>query len=156
MTVRCGAAIASGYRITSVVGVWPAGVLMTPFGQCRLSTTPAIVDGVRRIVAQPVNRSGGVDAGALGGLFENKIDGTLGQWISGLPNGLKHRRRRRRIVAVGKQAGGDHRGDQDLAALTALAGDRELCLSQPDSNLTATCHSGFSPIGGPSAGWLHF
>jgi len=114
-------------------------------------------DGVRRMgVAQPVNRSGGVDAGALGRLFDNKIDGTLGQWIPGLPSGLEHRRRRRRIAAVGKQAGGDRRGDQHLAALTALADDRELCLPQPDSNLTATRQSGFSPIGGPSAGWLLF
>ena len=157
LPVRCDAAMASGYRITSVVGVWPAGVLMTPFGQSCLSTTPAIVDGVRRMgVAQSVKRSGEVDAGALGRLFDDKIDGTLGQWIAGLPNGPEHRRRRRRIAAVGKQASGGHRGDQHLAALTALADDRELCLPQPDRNLTATSHSGFSPIGGPSAGWLHF
>ena len=130
---------------------------MTPFGQSCLSTTPAIVDGVRRMgVAQSVKRSGEVDAGALGRLFDDKIDGTLGQWIAGLPNEPEHRRRRRRIVAVGKQASGDHCGDQHLAALTALADDRELCLPQPDRNLTATSHSGFSPIGGPSAGWLHF
>jgi hypothetical protein len=133
------------------------GLYLTPFGQSCLSTTPAVVDGVRRMgVAQPVNRSGGVDAGALARLFDDKVDGTLGQWIAGLPNGPEHSRRRRRIAAVGKQASGDHRGDQHLAALTALADDRELCLPQPDSNLTATCHSGFSPIGGPSAGWLHF
>src|SRR5215471_18080488 len=56
---------------------------------------------------------------------------------------------------LAKPAGGDYRGDQHLAALTALADDRELCLPQPDSNLTTTCHSGFLPIGGPSAGWLH-
>jgi hypothetical protein len=99
-------------------------------------------------VAQPVQRSGEVDAGALGRLFDDKIDGTLGQWIAGLPNGPEHRRRRRRIAAVGKQASGDHRGDQ---ALTALADDRELRLPQPDSNLTATRHSGFSPIGGPTS-----
>jgi hypothetical protein len=62
----------------------------------------------------------------------------------------------RRIAADGKQAAGDHRGDRHLAALAALANDRELSLPQPDRNLTATCHSGFSPIGGPSAGGLHF
>jgi len=91
LPVRCDAAIASGYRFTSVVGVWPAGVLMTPFGQSCLSTTPAVVDGVRRMgVAQPVNRIGEVDAGALGRLFDDKIDGTLGQWIAGLPNGPEH------------------------------------------------------------------
>src|SRR5215468_10636471 len=73
----------------------------------------------------------------------------------GLPNGQEHGRRRRRIAAVGKQAGGDYGGDRNLAALTALADDRELCRPQPDNNLTATCHSGFLPIGGPSAGWLH-
>ena len=157
LPVRCDAAMASGYRITSVVGVWPAGVLMTPFGQSCLSTTPAIVDGVRRMgVAQSVKRSGEVDAGALGRLFDDKIVGTLGQWTAGLPNGPEHRCQRRRIAAVGKQASGGHRGDQHLAALTALADDRELCLPQPDRNLTATSHSGFSPIGGPSAGWLHF
>src|SRR5215472_15293942 len=98
LPVRCDAAIASGYWITSVVGVRPAGVLMTPFGQSSLSTTPAVVDGVRRMgVAQPVHRSGEVDAGTLGRLFDDKIDGTLGQWIAGLPNGPEHRRRRRRM-----------------------------------------------------------
>ena len=97
------AAIAFGYRITSVVGVWPAGVLMTSFGQNCLSTTPAVADGVRRMgVAQPLDRSG-----AVGRLFDDKIDSKLGQWIAGLPNGPEHRRRRRRIAAVGKQASGE-------------------------------------------------
>src|SRR5262249_6042648 len=102
------AAIAFGYRITSVVGVWPAGVLMPSFGQKCLSTTPAVADGVRRMgVAQPLDRSGEVDAGAVGRLFDDKIDSKLGQWIAGLPNGPEHRRRRRRIAAVGKQASGE-------------------------------------------------
>jgi hypothetical protein len=100
-----------------------------------VSTTPAVVDGVRRMgVAQPVNRSGGVDAGALARLFDDKVDGTLGQWIAGLPNGPEHSRRRRRIAAVGKQASGDHRGISTSRLLLPLS-TIESCASP---NLTAT------------------
>jgi hypothetical protein len=74
-------------------------------------------------VAQSVDRCCGVDAGALGSLLDNEIDGSLGLRTAGPPDGLEHRRGRRRIVAAGKEAGGDHRGDQHLPTLTALADD---------------------------------
>jgi len=94
--------------------------------------------------------------GALGCRFDDKIDGTLSQWIGGLRTDWNtgadadaSPRLANRQVAITA-------GISTSRPLTALADDRELCFPQPDSNLTETCHSGFSPIGGHSAGWLHF
>jgi hypothetical protein len=80
-----------------------------------------IVDGVRCVgVAQPVDRRGRVDAGALGRLLDDEIDGALSQSTARTPNGREHRRRCRRITTAGKEPGGNHRGDQHLPALTPL------------------------------------
>jgi hypothetical protein len=41
-------------------------------------------NGVRRMgVAQPVDRCGGIDAGALSCLLDDEIDGALGQGLPG-------------------------------------------------------------------------
>jgi hypothetical protein len=87
-------------------------------------------------VAQPVNRSGGVDAGARGRLFDDKIDGTLGQWIPGLPNNTGADAGA--LPRLAKQAGGDHRGIGTSRLVLPLPAIESWCLPQPDSNLTAS------------------
>jgi hypothetical protein len=62
-------------------------------------------------VAQPVDRCSGVDAGAPSRLFDDEIDGALGQRAAWPPDGLKHGRERPRMATAGKETGGDHRRD---------------------------------------------
>ena len=49
-----------------------------------------------------VDRCGGIDASALGRLLDDEIDGALGQWTAGAPNGLEYGRGRQRLTAAAK------------------------------------------------------
>jgi hypothetical protein len=81
-----------------------------------------LVDRMRCVrVAQPVDRCGGVDAGALGRLLDDENVGEVRQWAAV--------RGRRRIAAAGKD--GDRRGDPYLSALTACASPLSRGMSGP-------------------------
>ena len=79
---------------------------------------------MRRVrVPEPMDRCGWIHAAALSSLLNNEIDGAVRQRTAGQPNGWEHGRERRRIAVGGKEAGGDHLGDQYRPAFSALAGD---------------------------------